>query len=173
MRICDEDGDGKLSKVELKKALEQYGVSINLQEVDHLMTLFDTDRNGTICFDELFVGLRGSMNDKRQILVKEAFKKLDVHGQGHITIDDLRRQYDTSRNPEVMAGKISERQALINFMAQWDTATKDGIVTFDEFEAYYQNLSALIDGDDYFELMIRNAWQLSPAPKQKAFLVKV
>ncbi|CAK4074832.1 unnamed protein product [Aphanomyces euteiches] len=72
-----------------------------------------------------------------------------------------------------MAGKISERQALINFMAQWDTATKDGIVTFDEFEAYYQNVSALIDGDDYFELMIRNAWQLSPAPKQKAVLVKV
>lgn len=34
-------------------------------------------------------------------------------------------------------------------------------VTPDEFVAYYNNVSASIDNDDYFELMIRNAWHIS------------
>ncbi len=31
----------------------------------------------------------------------------------------------------------------------------------DEFCRYYSNVSASIDDDDYFELMLRNAWHLS------------
>ena len=38
---------------------------------------------------------------------------------------------------------------------------KDAIITKSEFENYYANLSASIDKDDYFELMIRNAWHIS------------
>ena len=32
--------------------------------------------------------------------------------------------------------------------------------TIEEFEDYYKDLSASIDDDDYFELMIRNAWHM-------------
>jgi calcyphosin len=35
------------------------------------------------------------------------------------------------------------------------------MVTFEEFENYYANISASIDNDDYFELMMRNAWHIS------------
>src|SRR5690606_3220851 len=38
---------------------------------------------------------------------------------------------------------------------------KDGEVTREEFTNYYTNLGANIDNDDYFELMIRNAWRIS------------
>ena len=34
------------------------------------------------------------------------------------------------------------------------------VVTIEEFEEYYQNLSASIDDDVYFELMMRNAWHI-------------
>ena len=33
--------------------------------------------------------------------------------------------------------------------------------TFEEFCDYYKEISASIDGDDYFELMIRNAWRIA------------
>ena len=34
-------------------------------------------------------------------------------------------------------------------------------MSFDEFLDYYRDMSAGIDRDDYFELMIRNAWHMS------------
>lgn len=34
----------------------------------------------------------------------------------------------------------------------------DGSVTQEEFLEYYTNVSASIDDDRYFELMMRNAW---------------
>jgi hypothetical protein len=37
----------------------------------------------------------------------------------------------------------------------------DGKVTRQEFTNYYSNISASIDNEDYFELMIRNAWHIS------------
>jgi len=37
----------------------------------------------------------------------------------------------------------------------------DGKVTWSEFLDYYKGLSIGIDDDNYFELMIRNAWHIS------------
>ncbi len=36
----------------------------------------------------------------------------------------------------------------------------DGKVTLDEFIEYYTNISANIDNDAYFDLMMTNAWNL-------------
>jgi len=44
-------------------------------------------------------------------------------------------------------------------MTQWD-GNGDGSVTFDEFCDYFSGVSCSIDGDDYFETMMKNAWQL-------------
>jgi hypothetical protein len=56
---------------------------------------------------------------------------------------------------------MSKNEILGDFMKQWDTVKRDGTVTLDEFEEYYKDVSASIDQDDYFELMIRNAWHLA------------
>jgi len=53
-------------------------------------------------------------------------------------------------------------------MAGWETHKKDAIVTIEEFEDYYKDLSASIDSDDYFELMIRNAWHIAGGSGQTA-----
>jgi len=43
----------------------------------------------------------------------------------------------------------------------FDSSNQDGTIDRAEFLQYYANLSASIDDDDYFELMIRNAWHIS------------
>ena len=51
---------------------------------------------------------------------------------------------------------------LREFLETFDVGGEvDGKVTEGEFINYYTNVGASIDGDDYFELMIRNAWHLS------------
>eukprot|EP00360_Condylostoma_magnum_P000519 CAMPEP_0168315678 /NCGR_PEP_ID=MMETSP0210-20121227/12260_1 /TAXON_ID=40633 /ORGANISM="Condylostoma magnum, Strain COL2" /LENGTH=80 /DNA_ID=CAMNT_0008290633 /DNA_START=1340 /DNA_END=1579 /DNA_ORIENTATION=- len=46
-------------------------------------------------------------------------------------------------------------------MSQWDTLEKDGQVTVEEFEDYYKDISASVDNDDEFELIVRNAWHIA------------
>lgn len=55
-------------------------------------------------------------------------------------------------------------------MAKADKASKkgDGMVTFNEFLDYYSNVSASIDNDEYFNLMMTNAWNLNNVSYKKA-----
>lgn len=100
---------------------------------------------------------------KRRIkIVKQAFARLDTSGDGVATIDEVERLYDASQHPEVVAGRLRPRDALLEFLRVFEDArSQDGTVTWHEFLQYYKDLSAGIAHDDAFELMVRNAWHLS------------
>eukprot|EP00995_Heteronema_vittatum_P007928 NODE_3083_length_708_cov_119.329287_g2177_i0.p1 GENE.NODE_3083_length_708_cov_119.329287_g2177_i0~~NODE_3083_length_708_cov_119.329287_g2177_i0.p1 ORF type:complete len:155 (-),score=73.72 NODE_3083_length_708_cov_119.329287_g2177_i0:244-684(-) len=82
------------------------------------------------------------------------------NGDQQVTLDELNELYDVSNHPDVVQKKRTPQQVLQEFAGSWD---KDGnaTVTFEEFCDYYADLSAGIDDDVYFELMIRNAWHIS------------
>lgn len=42
-----------------------------------------------------------------------------------------------------------------------NSTAADHVVTKEEFEEYYNNVSSSIDNDQYFELMINNAWKMN------------
>ena len=93
--------------------------------------------------------------------MKIAFAKLDKTGNNLVEINDLANTYDVSFHPKFKSGEMSKNDILAEFMQQWDTCTKDGKVTLEEFIEYYNDVSASIDEDDYFELMMRNAWHIA------------
>ena len=138
LRIMDDSGDKKLSKQELKYGLRDYGIDLNQQELNELMNYFDRDSDGVITFDEFLVALRGDMSERRLSFVHQAFKIVDQTGDGVVTIEDLQDKYDVSKHPEVMARKKTKEQVLKEFLTQWDTGEKDGIVTKEEFIEYYR-----------------------------------
>ena len=94
-------------------------------------------------------------------MVHQAYKVLDKTGDGLVTVDDVMIAYDGTYHPDFIAGLKTERQIIEEFMQVWETHKKDGVVTLEEFEDYYKDISASIDSDDYFELMIRNAWHIA------------
>ena len=161
LRIMDDSGDGKLSLAEFKYGLKDFGVRLNPAELDELFYFFDKDKSGSISFDEFLIGLRGSINSRRKALIAMAYKVLDRNGDGSVTLEDMELSYDTRMHPEVISGAKTKAQVLREFLSQFDTIEKDGKVSQKEFEEYYKNVSASIDDDDYFELMIRNAWHIS------------
>lgn len=115
------------------------------------------------------------MNKRRILLVRQAFARLDTSGDGRATLEEVARLYDASQHPDVLAGRLAPRDALLDLMrvferhsaggydggADPDAAAGDGTISWHEFLEYYRELSAGVRGDDEFELMVRNAWHLS------------
>lgn len=156
----DTDDNRRLSLEELQQALEHYGLAVSSDEVSLLMKCLDKDKTGTLNVTEFLLAIRGDVNKRRQQMINMAYDVLDKNGNGIITIEDIQSAYNVNHDPDVLAGRLPADAALENFLAQFDTIEQDGQVTRKEFIEYYRNISASIDNDDYFELMIRNAWHI-------------
>jgi Ca2+-binding EF-hand superfamily protein len=129
-------------------------------EFERIFKYFDKNNDGKISFDEFLSSIRGKMNSRRSALVAQAFRKLDKTADGVVKVEDLLGVYDGSFHPKFKSGEMTQKDILGEFLAQWDTLKKDGCVSLQEFEEYYSDVSASIDEDDYFEQVMRTAWQL-------------
>jgi hypothetical protein len=78
-------------------------------------------------------------------------------------MDDIRGVYNVTHHPDFLQGKKTEDELLGEFLVNFEgpRGRHVGQITERNFEEYYANVSASIDDDDYFELMIRNAWHIS------------
>ena len=161
-RIMDDSGNGSLSMSEFKKAMQECALTLKDDELSQLFKHFDKDSSGDIDFEEFLGGVRGPMNPRRMSFVSMAFAILDEDGNGYVEPSDIVKAYNADKHPDVIAGKKTAQEVLREFLDTFDVGgEKDGKVTRNEFENYYKNVSASVDNDDYFELMMRNAWHIS------------
>lgn len=100
------------------------------------------------------------MNEFRISLIKKAYQKLDENSDGSVKLDDIAKLYDVSKHPDVIQGKKQPKEVYLDFMKMWDTQVADGVITFEEFLDYFKDISASIDRDDYFALMMKNSWKI-------------
>lgn len=77
-----------------------------------------------------------------------------MNKDGQVTLDDIAKLYDVSSHPDVQSGRKTPEDAYRLFMNLWDTQIADGIITFDEFCEYFRDISANIDSDQYFAVMM-------------------
>ena len=175
-KIMDDDGSHSLSEHEFMKAVKDFKIGISEENIPVLFNYFDSNHDGTLNIDEFLMAIRGELNDKRLAMVKQAFKKIDKDGSGHLEVDDIRSSYRADKHPDVISGKISEETVLVEFLETFEAhlnmregKSSDGVVTLDEFIEYYKNISVSIDNDDYFALMMNNSWNLKgdATPYQK------
>ncbi|XP_050400193.2 calcyphosin-like protein isoform X2 [Patella vulgata] len=162
-KIMDDDESRSLDMKEFKKGIHDYGLTEMQDDViQEVFQIFDKDGSGSIDFDEFLVHLRPPMNNMRKSLIHQAFNKLDKTGDGLITVEDLKGVYNVKKHPKYLNGEWSEDQCLGEFLKTFDSQEKDGKITKDEFQNYYGGVSASIDNDAYFDLMMRTAYKLQP-----------
>uniref|UniRef100_A0A182SJQ0 EF-hand domain-containing protein n=1 Tax=Anopheles maculatus TaxID=74869 RepID=A0A182SJQ0_9DIPT len=173
-RRMDDDGNKQLNLEEFIKGLHDTGLDISAEEATEmfnkysialcktfLTVLFDTDGSGSINMTEFLVAIRPNMSEPRVNIVKQAFAKLDKTGDGSITIEDLKNVYSVKNHPLYISGEETEDVILRKYLANFEeNGNVDGTVTKEEFLNYYAGLSASIDSDAYFDLMMRQAFKL-------------
>lgn len=179
-RRMDDNSNGKLSRQEFEKGLRDSGFvgqsnegnpSLSVEECRQLFKEFDADDSGSIDYNEFLIKMRPPMSESRLRLIGQAYGKLDVNGDGCVNLIDLRKLYSVKDNPDFLSGKLSEDDILKNFIrkfeenmvnpsANFGDKIGDGILSKEEFFDYYAGVSASIDDDLYFDLMMRKAWRL-------------
>jgi hypothetical protein len=92
---------------------------------------------------------------------------MDHNNDGIIDLTDIKVKYNAKKHPDVMMGQRSEDDVLYEFLDTFEAhygmkhpEARDRKITMDEWLEYYNNVSCNIDHDDYFELMIQNAYAL-------------
>lgn len=159
-RNMDDNLDRKLNREELEKGCTEFGLEMESSELDDVFQQLDRNDNGSIEFDEFLVSLRPPMSKSRLDLIDAAFHKMDKTGDGVITVDDLKGVYNVRMNPKFINGELTEDQLFHEFLNSFDSDNKDGKVTKEEFLNYYAGVSASVDTDAYFDLMMRKCWKL-------------
>lgn len=90
-QMFDRNGDGKISKKELSKWLENLRIFIPDGELIQMMDKIDVNGDGFVDIDEFGELYQTIMNEKEEEEdVKEAFNVFDQNGDGFITMNELR-----------------------------------------------------------------------------------
>lgn len=175
-RNIDDNQNKQIEFGEFEKVIKEFRIDFSSEELRKLFLYFDADGTGAIDYEEFLHRIKGELSDARKKLVLMAFKKLDKTGDGNVSIDDLRGVYNASMHPEVRLGRKTEDDVLCEFLdtlevhhAIFKGGDRDSVVTAEEFLEYYSHISASIDDDRYFELMMKNAWNFDGKTYQKAW----
>ncbi|OHT13166.1 EF hand family protein [Tritrichomonas foetus] len=159
-KIADDNNDKAIDlHNELPKLMGDIGIILNKTEMNELIRLLDRSGDGTISYDEFLYQMAPPLSEERIKWINKAFDKLDVDGSGLVNIADLEAIHNPKTSELVRMGKTTANAIFANLLKSYDD-DGDGQITRDEFIDYYREISPSIDNDEYFALMMKNAWKL-------------
>jgi len=81
-KIADDNNSKSLDREEFKKAMHDFRIGLNQNQVSIAFDIFDRDGSGEISYDEFLRSIRGAMNPQRQAIAKKVYKIMDSDGSG-------------------------------------------------------------------------------------------
>jgi len=161
-RAADTADTGSLPIHSFEGILSWVAVRLQDGEVQKLLNLFGTEPNGdVISYQRFFAAMGTHMPEVRIGAVRDAYDKLrKVANAGHVEVTDIQRHWNARCHPDVQCGRMSESDARVDFFNQWEVTSADGSVSYEDFLAYYRDLSMAVEKDDLFVEIVRSAWRL-------------
>ncbi|KAK4753089.1 hypothetical protein SAY87_021887 [Trapa incisa] len=122
----DENGDGRISPVELRSCVNALGGALSEEEAEVAVRASDEDGDGLLGYEEFERLVDGCDEEERDRGLREAFGMYEVEGKGYITAVSLRRMLNRlGQSRSIHECKVMIRAFDLN---------GDGVLTFDEFQ---------------------------------------
>ena len=167
-KLNDINNTKELELYEFSKSLHEFETELSEEEITNLFSYFDKDNTGLINYINFINAIRGPMNQKRVLIIKEAFKKLDIDKGGQVELAEIKMQFNAKNDKDVKSGEKTEEEVYTEFVDTFQmnhdnkVGPRNKRVTLDEFIDYYNYVSMGIEDDNYFISLIQNSWKLNP-----------
>eukprot|EP00747_Dinoflagellata_sp_TGD_P028926 gnl/TRDRNA2_/TRDRNA2_133571_c1_seq2.p1 gnl/TRDRNA2_/TRDRNA2_133571_c1~~gnl/TRDRNA2_/TRDRNA2_133571_c1_seq2.p1 ORF type:complete len:769 (-),score=166.92 gnl/TRDRNA2_/TRDRNA2_133571_c1_seq2:105-2162(-) len=166
--IMDDDVDDLLDIYEFRQACVQSGIPFAEDAESKIFEVYgDRKKLRMSVFMKAFLG---TMSESRQAIVKKAWTSLggDVNAEtSTISPGMLKERFHPDAHPSVHKGSPKEALAIMNefldtfsILAHVMGGCQDGQVSLQDFMSYYEVVSATIESDPYFDLMMHRVWSL-------------
>uniref|UniRef100_A0A0V0JB86 Calmodulin n=2 Tax=Schistocephalus solidus TaxID=70667 RepID=A0A0V0JB86_SCHSO len=125
--LFDKNGDGRISKMELKSVMKSLGQNPTQAEIDQMVKEVDTNSDGEIDFSEFVSMMSKQKPTSCEDKMREAFNVFDQDRNGFITVEEMRQVMQT------LGQNLTEEE--IKLMIQEADKDGDGQVNFEEFKS--------------------------------------
>lgn len=88
---------------------------------------------------------------------------MDKDGSGQITVSDVKHLYDPSQHKDFIEGTKTKEEVIEEFLDSFDGAkgNNDGVISRQEWDDYYTDLSMSVPSDEYFVQMMESVWGIT------------
>ena len=111
------------------------------------------------------------LNEKKLNAVEEAFSIIDSKGEDKVSINEIKMKYNGSKHPEVLIGKCSEDEKVMEFLdcfglcfdilkldSNFKNEDNNEFVDFEIFANFYEYVSFIYPRDNDFERVVKSTW---------------
>lgn len=158
----DTEGAGVISVDQFRRVICSAGGRFTNGEMGHLANFFGD--GGFIVYHMFIQELRGELSEFRSQIVQRAFRFLDKSKGGQVSFQHLVNAFDAARDPAVLAGTLSEEQALEAYVRSWQGYydASCGVVTLNDFLDYYKDVAPSYPTDMLFAQSIAASFRMGP-----------
>ena len=168
--IYDKNQSGEIPLEKLCDIFEIYNINIAREEIFEFFEFLDKEHKGLIKYNDLIMILINNVNENRIILIQNLFDKLRK-GKEYILLNDIKKYFNPEKYPDVLEQKKTSDEIAFDFIDSLEIFKEyninlknesiiNGIMTYNDFENYFKEISLSINDDKIFDYIINFCWEV-------------
>lgn len=167
-KVNDAENRGYLELNEFLQAFDDLKISnIESGDLNMIFGIYDFDRKCQINYQAFLADLYEELPQVRCQAVEEAFKHLDVSGDGRLDMNEVKVCFTPSRHPDVLKGIKTVDEVRFEFFNLFTTLhnanhsfNTEAEVTAEDFTEYHTIVNSEIERDIDFKNFVTSIWNL-------------
>ena len=168
--IYDKNQSGEIPLEKLCDIFEIYSINIARKEIFEFFEFLDKEHKGLIKYNDLIMILINNINENRIILIQNLFDKIRK-GKEYILLNDIKKYFNPDKYPDVLEQKKTSDEIAFDFIDSLEIFKEyninlknesiiNGIMTYNDFENYFKEISLSIIDDKIFDYIINFCWEV-------------